>query len=350
MPNTFRILSLDGGGIRGAYTASFLAGVERILVDAGTLEEGESISVFFDLIAGTSTGGIIACALAMGKTAKEVHKMYVDHGPAIFRRRPVSVWQRTKQWFPNRFLRKMGLDADRLHRSLYDSVHLKNAVESVLGQETLNHSKTRLIIPSMRLSLGRQIVFRTPHLPGQIRDRSLSAIDAILATTAAPTYFPPHRIDNEVQPGQYVDGGVWANHPGLIAYVDALRIASECRRENIDPSFAPEDVWMLSIGTGESPSAFDMNAEKAGLFGWAPKLVDTMMTAQSQGTHFMLRHLIPEPRYHRINFVHCGWKLDAVDRLRMLIDMGLCESRNLFSRIPAEFFSWRAVPYSPFEP
>lgn len=201
------------------------------------------------------------------------------------------------------------------------------------------------------MTVGRPIVFRTAHLPDQIRDKHLSAKDVILATTAAPTYFPPHRIENRVQPGQYVDGGVWANHPGLLAFTDAMRIsklAPSVKECYSIPTFDLKDIHLFSIGTGESPSAFELPAKKAGLKLWLPRLVDYILTTQSQGTHFVLRHLIHSGNYHRINFAHVDWKLDSVERLQMLIDLGHCEARNLFSRIPPQFFGTKSDPFEQF--
>ncbi len=347
----FKILSLDGGGIRGAYTAAFLDGVETILREAGKLSEDESIASYFDLIAGTSTGGIIAAALAMGKDAKSILGLYQKHGAKIFARQSRGIFRRTAQFLPDRVVKWFGQDTDGILRAKYASEPLEQAIHETLGDEKLGDAKSRLVVPSARLTVGRPIVFRTAHLPDQIRDKNLSAKDVILATTAAPTYFPPHRIKNPVQPGQYVDGGVWANHPGLLAFTDAMRISNldETDKNRCDiPSFDLKDIHLLSIGTGETPSLFELPAEKAGLKMWLPRLVDYILTTQSQGTHFVLRHLIQPGNYHRINFMHVDWKLDSVERLQMLIDLGHCEARNLFSRIPPTFFREKALPFRRF--
>ncbi|WP_165253121.1 CBASS cGAMP-activated phospholipase [Paludisphaera soli] len=339
----FRILSLDGGGIRGAFTAAFLEGLETRL--------GRPIATSFDLIAGTSTGGIIAVALAMGLSAGDVVRMYQEHGNAIFTRRRRSRMRWAMDFLPNAFLRKAGLDRDALWRSKYDAAALAHAVDTVLEGKTLEKAQHRLIVPSVRTSLGRPIVFRTPHVPNQDRDRHLSARDVILATTAAPTYFPPHWISDPHAEGQFVDGGLWANHPGMLAYVEAIRISQVCRRPE-DVPFTPDDILVLSIGTGESPSAFRLPESKAGVLSWAPHLLELMMTSQSQGTHRMLRYLLPDGRYHRINFAHCGagWELDAVGNLGILIANGRSESRNMIGQIPAQFLDGVAPPYVSFPP
>jgi patatin-like phospholipase/acyl hydrolase len=293
----FRILSLDGGGIRGAYSAAFLAGLEDKL--------GHPISRSFDLIAGTSTGGIIAVALAMGRTAEDVVKLYEEHGKAIFTRGPRSLLRKALEWPANRILRRIGLDCDELRRPKYDPKALADAAREVLEDKTLEDAEYRLIVPAVRTSLGRPIVFRTPHLPGQDRDRHLKAVDVILATTAAPTYFPPHSIKDPHAPGQYVDGGLWANNPGLLAYLEAVRISEKGLRDE-EAQFKADDVMVLSIGTGETPSLLRMDEATAGVLGWARHLLDVMMNSQSQGTVRALRYLLPEDRFSRIDFVHCG--------------------------------------------
>jgi len=156
----FRILSLDGGGIRGAFTASFLATLEETL--------DHSLTKHFDLIAGTSTGGIIAVALAFGEPCHRIRDFYSEYGPHIFaRRQELSIpWH--LRWLArsaNKFLAPFGLDVDAMRQSKYDGKKLKQALEEVLGSRTLNDAKTRLLIPSVDLTSGKTVVFKTPHQP-----------------------------------------------------------------------------------------------------------------------------------------------------------------------------------------
>ncbi len=125
--------------------------------------------------------------------------------------------------------------------------------------------------------------------------------------------------------------------------------AGECRRD-VDPHFTPHDIMILSIGTGESPMAFRMNEVRSGVIARAPHLLNMMGLAQSQGTNRMLRYLLPEKSYHRINFVHCGdgWALDSVQNRDLLIANGHAEARNLFSRIPPGFWSDEAPVFVPY--
>jgi hypothetical protein len=238
----FRILSLDGGGIRGAFAAAFLARMEE--------ELGHPITDYFDLITGTSTGGLIALALGLGEPAECIKRFYLERGPQIFVRRPptsMPMWQRAclsiaKRKFPR-------LEKDGLHRSKYDAAALADALKSIYGNRTMEDAiRCRLVIPAVDLIYGRTVTFKTPHQPDFIRDRRLSAVDVALATAAAPTFFPHAVIGSG---SAFSDGGLWANNPAIVGYVEAMRIREVCRRPDHDPVFDPEDIHMLSIGTGE---------------------------------------------------------------------------------------------------
>lgn len=211
----FRILSLDGGGIRGAFGAGFLACLEERLQCR--------VSEFFDLIAGTSTGAIIAAAVAMGEPASRIKQFYRERGSVIFRRpweRPApSLWEGLKRsvrrapiWCANRRLRRFGIDYDWLLHPKYDGDELRRSLVEVFGEHTLEAvRRSRLVIPSVDLTRGHTVVFKTPHMPGLVRDRRYRIVDVLLATTAAPTYLPHATIGNG---SAYVDGGIWANNPG----------------------------------------------------------------------------------------------------------------------------------------
>ncbi|MCK6458210.1 MAG: hypothetical protein L6Q92_16980, partial [Phycisphaerae bacterium] len=115
---------------------------------------------------------------------------------------------------------------------------------------------------------------------GMTRDRHFRIVDVLMATTAAPTYFPHSCIS----PGSaYCDGGLWANNPSAVAIAEASRISMECKRPEIDPVFGPTDVWMLSLGTGSTP--YDVappGDERDGLLFWGTRAYDVMAASQSQ--------------------------------------------------------------------
>ena len=260
----FRILSLDGGGICGAFVAGFLAGIEE--------RTGKRIGQHFDLIAGTSTGGIIAAALAFGEPASRIEAFYREHGHLIFRRRKVEVNGRLKGAFKRLVFRTLdhvllkdrGLDCDWILHSKYKGEPLKAALTEVFSGKPLGESPTRLVIPSINLTNGQTKVFKTPHLPGLHIDLHLPVVDVVMATTAAPTYFPYAVI----QPGSmYVDGGLWANNPTMVGLVESMAISNRCLRDE-DPRFDLETTSVLSVGTGRCQRFMKPPGGEAGVAWW----------------------------------------------------------------------------------
>lgn len=185
----FRILSLDGGGIKGAFAASVLA----------TLEEttGLAAADHFDLITGTSTGGIIAIGLGLGLSAKEILEFYDEKGGTIFL--GTSSVQRTQGFLRQFFKPKHSHDV------------LRAELESVFGERKFGESKCRLVIPAYDAIGGRLFVMKTAHHPRFKFDINALAVDVTLATSAAPTYFSASPFPNHAG-ASYVDGGVWAQY------------------------------------------------------------------------------------------------------------------------------------------
>ena len=211
----FRILSMDGGGIRGIFPAAVLADLEHWYLD------GESVVEYFDLITGTSTGGIIALGLAAGMKASELSCLYADRGREVFPPQG-RMLRKLLQWL------KTGYNRDPLNRIL----------EEALGEMKLRDSLVRLCIPSLDWRYGDVYVFKTPHHPDFKKDGDEPMTKVAAATSAAPTYFRP------VQDGYiFADGGVWANNPIMIGLTEAL---SSFRTER-------SNIAILSIGCGENP-------------------------------------------------------------------------------------------------
>lgn len=229
----FQILALSGGGYRGLYTAQVLADLED---DFGT-----PIGQRFDLITGTSVGGIIAIAIALEIPMREVVDLFVKHGHEIFKKRP---------WYSR------GLFGYR--RSTYTSEGLKNLLSSteLFGEKILADVKHPVIIPSINYTEGKPVVFKSPHHQDFRRDWKLKLVDIALATSAAPMYFPRHIIDKQ----QYVDGGLCANNPTLLGLHEA------------DYFFGVDikDISLLSVGTLSSKRTVDASNNKdGGLIDWA---------------------------------------------------------------------------------
>lgn len=338
----FRILSLDGGGIRGAFTAAFLADIEE--------RTNCRICEFFDLVAGTSTGGIIAAALAAGEPAARIVQFYRERGPAIFVRpaRPKTRMAKCRTWLANLCLRKTGIDEDWLWSPKYESGPLRDALEEVFGNRTIEELRCcRTVIPSVDLTKGQTVVFKTPHLPDLVRDRRFRVVDVVLATTAAPTYFPHATFGVG---SAYVDGGVWANNPTMVAVAEALRIGKGCRRPGVDRDVALEAITVLSVGTGRAPYFAKPPAGGGGIAWWLAPLLELVSVSQAQGVHFQSSYVLGD-RYHRVDFdlPNASWKLDCIDVVDQLIHLGRDRAAEHLASIQNQFLFQPTSPYVPFE-
>jgi patatin-like phospholipase/acyl hydrolase len=262
----FRILCLDGGGIKGVFTAAALARIED--------QTKSRIVDHFDLICGTSTGGIIAVGLAMGLSAQTLLDFYRERGPHIFP--TMGLVGRTFG-----ILRQLFVGPKLSHAILRRELH------SVLGDSRFGEARCRLAIPSYDAVRSRIYVFKTPHHPRFVNDRDTFAVDVALATSAAPTYFAAASTQ---QGGRFVDGGVWANSPVMVALVEAVSFL------NVPLA----DIDLLTIGTTTEPFSIAKN-EAASALKWNIGLVDLMFEAQSEAAQAQVGLLL-DGRVHRINF------------------------------------------------
>jgi patatin-like phospholipase/acyl hydrolase len=215
----YKILSVDGGGIRGVFPAAFLAKLEDHL-DA-------PIGSYFDLIAGTSTGGIIAIGLGLGLSAKDILKLYEEQGPAIFDQQHGML---------GNFVRQRLRGAMQWFGSKYSSQPLHDALAGILGERRLGESRTRLVVPAWHPMLERVYNYKTAHHPRLETDYRVRALDAAMATAAAPTFLKPHMTDDAIE---LVDGGVWANNPIGVATIEAVGMLN----------WPADRLKILSIGT-----------------------------------------------------------------------------------------------------
>ncbi len=244
----FRILSIDGGGIRGIYPATFLAGLEKRYL------EGASVAQYFDLIAGTSTGGVIAIGLAAGLKATDLRDLYVDRGCEIFPpiRSGISGAMERRLW-----------DFYQYFKFRYDRKALIRILYNTLGNRKFGEAQTRLCIPSFEGRYSDVYIFKTPHHPDFRKDASEKMTKVAAATAAAPMFFQP------LQDGGYtfVDGGVWANNPIMIALVDALSCFSVSR----------ERVRILSLGCGDDPYVVGhTKILRGGIWAWRDSIYAAM--------------------------------------------------------------------------
>jgi uncharacterized protein len=256
-----RVLSIDGGGIRGVIPALVLTEMER--------RSGRRVFDLFDLIAGTSTGGIIACAVCAPDPlpASELVKLYEDQGPDIFSR---SLFQRIRS-------------ADGLLDEKYDDAALDGALERFLGQKLLSQTRPDLIVPSYDTAEPGPYFFKTTDARSSPDDDFPLSVVA-RATSAAPTYFEP------VESGQkaLVDGGVFAANPAMCALAEVLNTVS------------PDDVVLVSLGTGERTHKRTFEEiDDWGLVAWARPILDVVFDGASDAVNYQLKRVLPGDRYWR---------------------------------------------------
>ena len=337
----FQILSLIGGGIRGAFVTSYLKELEDKL--------GSPIAECFDLIAGTSTGAIIAAGLASGMPAAKMHDFYVRYGAKIFTPR-----EKYKAKGAYRFLfpigdfffrRGTGGDLAAAFRARFLPTALEESFAEGFGEKTMKDVNfTRLIMPAVNLTKGKPHVFRSRHLPKAIHDSDIKIADAIIASTAAPTYFPHRQIGEN----SYVDGGMWAADPSMLAVAEALRINELTDVSHPEEHFKTSDLHLLSVGTGRSRFAMEPPDDRAGLLYWAPRVADVMGTSQAQGIHLPLKFFLGN-RYRHVNFrMTEKWGLDEVENIPKLFAVGETRAAETFDEINERFFQHKRIPFKPF--
>jgi uncharacterized protein len=245
----FRVLSLDGGGMRGTYTATYLSRVAETFAHRRGVPSID-VGAAFDLIVGTSTGAIIGCALAAGLPLSKVVAMYREHGKAIFPKRlPKGVVGAVF----DRWTRRSALESGdaALRKALSDQFKVMT-----LGQ-LYEQRKIALAITAIELSQHRSWVFKTPHLPGtNNRDSGYSLVDVCMASTAAPLYRSMAAIDHPDGVGAagynvFVDGGLWANNPVLVGLIDALEMAQKDR-----------PIQVFCLGTCPMPAGEQLTKSK----------------------------------------------------------------------------------------
>lgn len=278
--SAFKILSIDGGGIKGIYVAQLLSQIEKKI--------GRPIGEYFDMIAGTSTGGLIALAITNKVPCEKISKFYEDFGPLIF---PHGNFVTKKiQWFKQVF-----------SSVKYGNAELIKALTNIIPEgKNMNSANHILCIPAFNITKGRPTVFKKPFGTYH-RDGRFSMIDIGLATSAAPTYFPSVLIEND----QYVDGGIFANNPSMIAYTEAvdhfLNKAHTIDGQHINYN----GIHLLSIGLpSDSIGMPTKTKSRRSFLGWKDMLIKSAMTGTEYITKYQVDKLLnstPNSRYFRIN-------------------------------------------------
>ncbi len=304
----FQILSLDGGGLKGLFSAALLAEFEADL--------GISIVDHFDLIVGTSTGGLVALGLGAGFAPQEIVDFYVSEGPKVFGR-------------PRGRLRNA-------RRAKYSPERLKSALEGLLDERTLGSSQRPLVIPSYSLDAQDVYLFKTPHHRHLTRDWRELMVDVAMATTAAPTFLPAYALRNH----RLIDGGLWANNPTLVGVVEAVSMF------NVPLS----DIRVLSLGATEDVRHLGTTLNRAGWLQWVMKGGAAILRAQNLGTFHAAEHLIGPTKIDRINAV-VPEGLFQLDRINVTRLRALAEdvSRRSGPRV-SPYMEHRPPDYTPHYP
>jgi patatin-like phospholipase/acyl hydrolase len=302
MARPIHILSVDGGGVRGIIPAKVLAHIEARL-------DGNHLTNYFDVMGGTSAGGILVLLLNIPDergqplySANHVITLYKHFTKKVFERTPFYTVRSLNGWVNTK----------------YTSDNIKTIFEAYFKGKHLSDSITNVIIPSYDMKAERNCFFRS-FLAKRKDFRNYLAVDVALATSAAPTYFPPVKVINKDMSSEHllIDGGVSVNNPALCALVHALEI------------YGPNnDFIVLSIGTGTTfgsrkrnfrstnpvnhkPDGIELQETKTpiytGKIDWASNIISILMESVNDVTHYQMMHVVPmlsmHSKYYRLQIV-----------------------------------------------
>jgi len=288
----YKILSIDGGGIRGVIPAYLLWEME--------VNTGKPISELFDLIAGTSTGGILAAGLTMPDrdsavkpqfSAKEMFQIYENRGKDIFKR---SLWNVISSIGGILDERYPSDGIDDLLMEKFQDAELKDALKDIL-------------VTSYDIENRQPYFFKRRKAINNSINRNHFLRDVCRATSAAPTYFEPAKVPTIVNSEPkyadegnnsrcLIDGGVFANNPALCAYAEAIRL-----------KINPETILLVSLGTGKSTRPIECDeAKQWGMAGWVKPVLSVVMDGVADAVHYQLTNLLPDinserARYYRFD-------------------------------------------------
>ena len=276
----FRVLSIDGGGMRGYYSAAYLQELSQLAKDRFG-QNNFDISTKFHLIVGTSTGAIVGAGLLAGLTPNQIMSFYENDGEKIFPKQLPSN-PAGFLFHPRKKINRQGNNA------------LRDALTKAFGEKTLGEIfRTRRIafaIPTVDATTHRGWVFKTPHnQDSNRRDDRISLVDICLASSAAPIY---RSLAVVKQPGQsgaknmFVDGGLWANNPVLVALSEALRMTKHDQR-----------IEIFCLGTSSEIAGAALNSDNPhwGLFEWrfGGRALELSLDAQAQVFEYLANSFIP---------------------------------------------------------
>ena len=282
----FKILSIDGGGILGLLPCMILAEIEKRFLD------GAAIGNQFDMLVGTSTGGIIALGLGQGKSAQEITKFYIERGRLIFPSTPLVRWLR-------------GVLQMVLYS--YSRDNLENELRREFEDVLFGSASVPTCIPSFEGRFGEPYIFKTPHHPDFKKDQHERLVDIGLSTAAAPTYFAAVERNGYV----FTDGGIWANNPAMIGVVDAMTCFDIDRTQ----------IRLLTLGCGQEIYRMRWWHRIGGQLIWAKQFVSSAMRAQSHNALGQAGLLIGRPNLIRLDAPEVGKRISMDNVDRALVEM-----------------------------
>lgn len=320
MSNTqYKLLAIDGGGIRGVIPATILAEIEQ--------RTGQHIADLFHLVAGTSTGGILALGLTLadpvtGKpkySASDLAGLYSKKGGEIFKE---------PGW------RKMLGIVDNLFDETYNHDGIEGVLEEYFGEARLSQALSQVLVTAYDMQLRGMFLFnsRLAKDPERAEEEDFLVRDVARCTSAAPTYFEPKPLDSKNHRHIMIDGGVFANNPSMLAYTEAKQLyesrTPEYQEEQgsrdmaggpVEARIVSEPFFLLSLGTGTSQKEYDYEKVKGwGLAKWAKPVIDIMMQGVSNSVHYQMKRLLPPrfdgtDRYIRLNIPNMKSEHTAMD-------------------------------------
>lgn len=304
-----KILTLDGGGIRGIIPCAVLAEIERRL--------DRPIADLFDLVAGTSTGGIIACGLSIPHAeqpgrpkfrATDLSELYEKNGAQIFKKQG-GVFS--------------GMNA--LFEEAFTHEGLEGLLKEYFGDTELRETLTDLLVTSYDIERRKPFYFLSRLAKTNPAEENFRLRDVARSTSAAPTYFEPNPLPwTQESILALVDGGVFANNPSMLAYAEAVELLRQHKQVSVtgppvevasdefEAFVAPvssekSDVFMLSIGTGRVVKPYlYKDAKSWGMTSWLRPIIDILMQGVSESVDYQMNYVLPPApdgsrQYVRIN-------------------------------------------------
>ena len=303
----YKILSIDGGGIRGIIPCSILKYIEE--------QTGSAISSLFNLIAGTSTGGIISLGLTKHEgnfqnsfSADQMLELYVNFGKDIFSERDKDLLS----WL-----------SSKLFSKTYDSSHIESLLERYFGEAKLKDSLANVLVTTYDIEKGKPFYFSSRLAQNETRE-NFTLKEIARSTSAAPTYFKPSFLKYEKERDlAFVDGGVFANNPSILAYSEAKEVwkqklvaspgLAEHENRGFEAMVSADDndlpFYLLSLGTGFTANTIKGEEVKnyRNKDWFEPLMTNVFMRSVAESTDYTMKHLLPPyvdgtPRYQRLDF------------------------------------------------